>query len=327
MSNMNSTYRMQIKSVMDFLRSCKAETVLKSIRRGEFNVESILTFYDSYPELVARNHEDQQDKLVHEEFVELALHFSFKTLRDFSKPMLDSIQSLLGEWKQFKINIQTNGVENSCLDIIMYDKTTSEHLNWINWHLPFLPDYYPDDDYPERSGNIIRLYFSEWYCIFRSIRLIVLEEQREVQLIKLSIPTSKFNQRYPVNPLVLQSGEFGLSVQLLVCDLCLEGCVCRAVCSICKDKTVCYNCWRKIAWGQQHNEYQVFTQLRSVYCPFCKSIMDDTVSPANIQLNHAPAASSQSTFVQILPLEGQSSSKRQKTVHSINNQQIINSYP
>lgn len=281
---MNSTYRVQIKSVMDLLRACRADTELAAIRKREINVAAILDFYDMSPDVATKNHPDQQDQLVHQEFVELAIHFSFNSLKQKTKFALDSLMKTEKRWIDIENNIKLNGVENSCLDIMTFEKTITEFLNWIDRYIPFLPDCLPDDN-GSRSGNIICTYFGEWFQCGRSYRLIVIEHSRVLHSIKLSIPSSEFNRRYPVNPIILQNAETKTLLQVLICDICTEACLCRVVCPTCKNKTLCYPCFRQTAWSQQHNDFQVFSQLRSVYCPFCKSLMDDTIKTADIQLN------------------------------------------
>lgn len=283
-------YETQIKGIFWFSQACRKGEVLElllSIADMKFNLKSILEFYDQHANLSRARFDNILDIFVYTEFVELAVKQSFKYLSKQCRSNLVTLRQDENFIQDKLYEIQVRGISDSIPDIYDIRDRVNRHSLWMQSHLYFLPHILENTT---KSDKLIGKYFANWFRDSTCYEVIFGRFDRQIKALLLGIPNSSFNDRYPTIPRALNQSESlfqnsSLLIKPLMCDLCLDMCVCRAICNTCKNKTVCYSCFRQIAWAKQHDEFRAFSEWRMVPCPFCKSILDHGTGPTPIVVN------------------------------------------
>jgi len=267
-----------IQQVIAFATQCQAANGIGWLAGSPINPKFLLQFLDRIDELVERVYPaaGSLDRVVYENFVKLSLRASFKLFASAAQDSLCEWHQAETKWQAALTAMQRRGVENSVPNFLELGAAVKRWLKIFDNCLFFLPDRQPEPPLSPSEGIVVE-YFAGWYRKGRHLRFAALDYQAKLKVFELSIPTGEFNDRWPV----LMSDSFLSKFQLVpssasdVCDLCYQPTVVQVHCAQCKNKVLCYECYRRTAWGYQHNEYNRFSDWHNVFCPFCRFLLNE----------------------------------------------------
>lgn len=228
------------------------------------------------------------DKFIHTNFVRLQLEESFALLAQLCQPAVNQWLRQEGLWCETLSFIGKIGIENSLSSFLDLQRSVAEWTKRFRKEFYFLPRASPAEDSELPSDILLLKYFSAFFRDGLSFSYLTGRIAEQVRQVELSIPSSKFNERWPTLMSLHFIELFGIPQQLCFdeCNLCNQQTSWQVKCLTCTTQILCYNCFRKTAWMYQHDEERVFPSLHSVWCPFCRSSMDESqvvalVSPTN----------------------------------------------
>lgn len=241
------------------------------------------------PHAIYKKDRDAMQKFVYTKFVVLQLEDSFAQLAVASRPALDRWTTAERDWRSTMLVIARIGLENGIGTFLELQRSVNLWLRRFSKEFYFLPKLLPDADLDSPAEQMIRTHFHSWYRGGLSFGFITQTLANELTQLELSLPSAAFNSRWPMLMSAHFIELFGIPTDGAVddCDLCQQKINVQVKCPTCCDKVLCYNCFRKSAWFFQHDEERIFSELRSVWCPFCRSNLDSAV-PSPIVQQSAP---------------------------------------
>lgn len=186
-----------------------------------------------------------------------------KLLRTYAKKLKSDrlrLKKLSSRIESFLEQVQP--IPMWAVDIYRLRDEVKEALVFFSEKLWFLPDR---GDRKQLERWILRE-FRKWYDPDPLDKLLS-NQLAKLEELLLAIPSAVFRQFFPENP------ETILVPQVPECSMCDSEDPRRIhFCKRCsKDNIPCYSCFCKHAWSRQHDEYRVFSELRNIDCPYCRS--------------------------------------------------------
>ncbi len=277
MQAIKADYLNQVKLVIEFARLCSSNESTEWLSTTKVDVGCLLEFLASQkllPQIVFP--ENHIDATVYSDYVMLQIRASLQRIAQVAAPTIVAWNKEQSNWRERRQRLGMIGIENTISDFLQMRRSVQYWLKRFKREFYFLPRCRPELGY-NAANDLIWECFGKWYHSDQSPERRTELFNAELDLMELSIPSSEFNERWPIlfSPAFIDRFSLSPIASEGECDLCSQECSVQVKCVTCIDKIICYNCFRKTAWGYQHDDHVVFSHARKIWCPFCKTQMDD----------------------------------------------------